>query len=196
MAIEEVNRLKELDFNKQLAFAYLTCERVFPNYVYFAKTYKFGNQSVLRDAIDFIYDSIFRQDDIDKQKIEHFLTTIYQNTPSTNDFATFYATIAMYSGGVVYESINLLKKTGTDKILIDIATMSTDAIDCFIQERDDLDYKDGDLEKKILTDSLMQTEIELQKGIISYLSKIDKIEPSDINTLIQFQENKRSILKL
>jgi uncharacterized protein YjaG (DUF416 family) len=189
MAIEELNKLKELDFNKQIAFAYLTCERVFPNCIYFSENYHFGNTTILREAIDFVYNSIFLEANIDKQKIEYFLTMIYQNTPNTNDFATFYATIAMYSGGVIYESVNLLKKTGIEKILSDIATMSTDAIDCFIQERDDMDYEDEGFEEKILNDTLMQTEIALQKGIISYLSKIDKIEVSDIDTLIQMQKN-------
>ena len=196
MAIEELDKLKELDFSKQLTFAYLTCERVFPNYVYFFNNYNFGNPVILREAIDFIYHSIFQDSDIDKQKVEYFLTMIFKNTPNTNDFATFYATIAMYSGGVIYESINLLKKTDADKILTDIATMSTDAIDCFIQIRDDMDYDDEGFEEKILNDTIMQTEITLQKGIISYLSKVGMIETSDIDTLTQLQQSNIRTLSL
>ena len=36
MAIEEINKLKDFDFTKQAAFAYLTCERLYPNYTYFS----------------------------------------------------------------------------------------------------------------------------------------------------------------
>jgi len=35
MSIEAVDKLQELDFTKQTAFNYLTCERLYPNYVYF-----------------------------------------------------------------------------------------------------------------------------------------------------------------
>ncbi len=45
-----INRLKEFDSNKQLAFAYLTCERLYPNYVYFSNESGFGDCSVLREA--------------------------------------------------------------------------------------------------------------------------------------------------
>lgn len=116
MAIEEINLLKDLDFNKQLTFAYLTCERVFPNYVYFSNNFNFGSPSVLRKAIDFIYEAIF-ENNIDTEKVNNLLLSVFQNTPATNDFPTFDATIAMYSGGVIYESLNLFKKKIFIKLL-------------------------------------------------------------------------------
>ncbi|HYH14189.1 MAG TPA: DUF416 family protein [Flavisolibacter sp.] len=194
MAIEQINILKDLDFTKQLTFAFLTCKRVYPNYVYFTEKFNFGDVNIISESIDLIYHSIFNPKRIDKQKIENILNSIYVNTPNTNDFTSFYATITMYSCGVVYESVNLLRKTDTDRILRAISTMITDAIDCFIQERDDMDYSEENFEQKIFNDSLMQTELGIQKGIISYLEKVDHIEQSDINTLLQLQEIKKSSL--
>jgi len=196
MAIEEIKRLIQLDFNKQVAFAYLTCERVFPNYEFFSKNYNFGDPNIMRQSIDFIYNSLNQTATINGQQIEHLLTMVYKNTPNTNDFTTFYATICMYSGGVIYESVNLLKKTDFNRILTDISDMAINAIDCFIQERDDMDYEDINFETKILNDPLMQNEIALQKGVISYLSNIDTVLLSDITTIIQFQENNKNTLIL
>jgi uncharacterized protein YjaG (DUF416 family) len=193
MAIEEINLLKNLDFNKQLTFAYLTCERVYPNYVYFTQKFNFGNSDILREAINFIYEVIFDNTDIDIEKVNDLLASVFQNIPATNDYPTFDATIAMYSGGVIHESLNLLKNINNSQLLIDIATLSTDAVDCFIQERDDMDYDEPNFEEIILNDTLMQKEITIQKGIISYLSKINKVEQTDINTLIQLQGKKSSL---
>jgi uncharacterized protein YjaG (DUF416 family) len=36
MTIKEIDKLKDLDFEKQVTFTYLTCERLYPNYVYFS----------------------------------------------------------------------------------------------------------------------------------------------------------------
>jgi uncharacterized protein YjaG (DUF416 family) len=189
MAIEEIKKLKELDYTKQLIFAYLTCERVFPNYIYFSTNYNFGNPLILREAIDIIYEFIVTKTNIDNKKIDSLLAQIHNNTPHTNDFSAFYATIAMYSGGVIFESLNLLRKTANDQILADISTMSIDAIDCFIQERDDMDYTDPSFEVKIQNDILMKNEITIQKGIINYLIKIKKIEIEDIRVLSDLQKS-------
>jgi uncharacterized protein YjaG (DUF416 family) len=189
MAIEEINLLNQFDIRRQLTFAYLACERVYPNYVYFSENYNFGNSEILREAIDYIYETIFNISNTDNKKIDNYLEEIHQNTPHTNNFTTFYATIAMYSGGVIYESINLLKKTPNSLILTDISTMITDAIDCFIQERDDMDYADPFFEEKIQNDTLMKNEISIQKGIVNYLLKIKNVEPEDIILLSDLQKS-------
>jgi uncharacterized protein YjaG (DUF416 family) len=187
MPVKEINKLKKLDFQKQLVFAYLSCERFYPNYSFFSNNYNFGDPTLLRSAIDFLYDSILKNI-VDKQKVENLLQATNINAPKPDDFATFYASIAMYSAGVVYESVNLLKLTDIPRILNDISTMCTDAVDLFIQERDNMDYDEDDFEAKILNDSLMQTEVSIQNGSIEYLQKIDHPNESDINTLLQLQK--------
>ena len=192
MAIKEIDKLKELDFKRQLVFAFLTSERLYPNYVYFSKKFAFGNPDIFREAIDFVYQSIFQTSNIEKQKVEYLLYNIFNNIPNTNDFTTFYATIAMYSGGIIYESLNLINKTDTDKILIDISTMATDAVDCFIQVRDNMEYGEDGFEEKILSDPIMLAEVEIQKGIINFLYQRDKIDQDDILTLLELQNNNKT----
>jgi uncharacterized protein YjaG (DUF416 family) len=194
MAIQEIELLSKMSFEKQIAFAYLSCERVFPAYKYFSSEFDFGDPELLRAAIDFIYRSIFNSGYIDKERVSYFLPVIHENVPDTEDFDTVYVTYALDSGAIIYESINLLNNAGNERILKDISTMSTDSVDCYIQMRDNMDYNDADFEGKILNDKLMQTELAIQKGIISYLSKIEAVEPSDIDTLVKLQGNNASLL--
>jgi hypothetical protein len=98
----------------------------------------------------------------------------------------------MYSGGVIYESLNLTKKTDADRILTEISTMATDAIDCFIQVRDDMEYGEDGFEEKILSDPLMLNEVDIQKGIISFLYQRDNVDVEDILTLLHLQNNNKT----
>lgn len=186
MAIKETAQLKKLAFQKQIAFAYLTCERVYPHCVYFSNNYNFGDLGILRSAIDFVYSALFSS--VDSQKIDDLLKQVDSNIPYPEKFTTFYASIAMYSSGVIYESVNLLKRTDVPRILDDLSTLCTDAVDLFIQVRDEIDYEEPDFETKILNDTLMQRELSIQKGIISYLSKVGPLTSSDIDTLLQLQQ--------
>jgi len=194
MATIELEKLIAQDYSKQLIFAYLACERMYPNYEHFSTKFKFGQPLILQRAISYVYEAITGKNIINSQEIDELLAKIHLNTPHTNDFATFYATIAMNSGGVIYESINLLKQQDTRRILIDISTMVTDAIDCFIQVRDDMDYDDPEFEEKIEQDPIMKTEVAIQNGIIKYLNSIAKAEPSDVETLLRLQEYSKPLI--
>jgi uncharacterized protein YjaG (DUF416 family) len=195
MAIEEVNKLKDLDFNKQLAFAYLTCERLYPNYVYFSKNYDFGNPEEPRRAIDYLHSNLFANN-FDKTKTDSFIAAINSLTPQPAEYDTILASSALDACGVIYEALNFLVDNQTSR-LADISTMATDTGDMYIQDKEELDFNsDKNFQKKIDTHPLMIKEIATQKGIISYLSSIDKLLPSDIDTLTQLQENNRGSLSL
>lgn len=68
MDITDVEKLRTLDFTKQKIFAFLTCERLYPNYIYFSDNYNFGNPTVLREAINYLYANIF-EDNPNKRKL-------------------------------------------------------------------------------------------------------------------------------
>jgi uncharacterized protein YjaG (DUF416 family) len=76
MAIEEITLLEKLDYNKQLTFAYLTCERLYPNYVFFSDNFDFGDKQILREAIDLIYNSVLETDFVDIQQIQTILSQL------------------------------------------------------------------------------------------------------------------------
>lgn len=195
MAVAEINKLKELDFTKQLAFAYLTCERLYPNYVYFSKKYEFGNPGILRIAIDFLYSKLFDKM-TDKVKINSIIKKVDKNMPEPAHYDTILASSALDASAAIIESLNFLVDKQTSR-LDDISTMATDTADMYIQDVENLDYNtDKHFQQKIDTHPLMIKEISMQKGIISYLAKIKNIEPLDISTLLQLEENNRGSLSL
>ncbi|WP_199119246.1 DUF416 family protein [Pedobacter sp. ASV28] len=188
MAITEIGKLKELDFNKQLAFAYLTCERLYPNYNYFSKNYDFGDPIVLRTAIDYISGNFFNQK-IDKAKNDFLIEKIDTCIPEPADYETILASSALDACTVITETLGFLNDKKKSR-LEDISTMATDSVDMYIQEIEDLDFnRDKDFQKKIDSHPLMKKEISIQKGIVDFLIASMSFDLDDIRVLLNLQEN-------
>ncbi|MDP4218639.1 MAG: DUF416 family protein [Bacteroidota bacterium] len=195
MAIQEINQLKDLDSTKQMTFAYLTCERLYPNYVNFSRQYNFGDPEILKDALDRIYRYLLYKE-IDKEKLILLIKEVEENTPEPGDFDSILASSALDACTAIIESLNSLVNDQPPQ-LDNISVIATDTVSMYIHDRDNLDYNtDTNFHQKIDNDPLMLKEISTQKGIISYLSKIDNIQPSDIVTLINLQENNKGNLGL
>lgn len=192
MVIQEINKLKDLDFNKQSVFAYLTCERLYPNYVFFSENYKFGHPNELREAIDYLYNNLFTVS-LNETKIQSFIVRVNKLIPEPANFDTILASSALDACGVVYEALNFLIDKQVSRLDY-ISTMATDTVDMYIQEELNLDFNnDKNFQQKIDEHPFMIKEISIQKGIISYLSKITTITLSDVVILIQLQESKGSL---
>jgi uncharacterized protein YjaG (DUF416 family) len=196
MAIEELNKLKELDFNKQRAFAYLTCERLFPNYVYFSNNFDFGNPDVLKEAIDFFYLNIFEKNP-DKNKINFIAKDVEKNTPYTEDFTTNFVSSALDACTAISDSLDFLIDKDFGKI-INISIYATDSVNMYIQEIENLDFNnDKNFQQRINNHPLMQKEVAIQSGIIAFLNNSKVLDFEDLQTLLQLQENnKKSNLDL
>lgn len=190
MALIQVNKLKELSFDKQLAFSYLTCERLYPNYVYFSDNYNFGSPDILRTAIDFLYDNLFHHE-VDKVETTSFLKKIDKIIPEPADYDTVLASSALDACTVTIETLNFLIDKQNSR-LDDISTMATDTADMYIQEIENLDYNnDPFFQKKIDSHPLMKKEIDIQKGIINFLTQRKSIDIDDIQILLTLQENNK-----
>lgn len=187
MAIEEINQLQKLEFTKQLVFAYLTCERLYPNYVYFFDNFHFGNPGVLREAIDFLYISIFETHP-DKSKIDSLIKKIDKITPDTEDFSTIYVSSALDACGAIYESLNFLIDKEFSKIK-SISTFAIDTGDMYIRTIENIELSDKNFRQKVADHPLMRKEIRTQQGIITFLTKSKGIDADDIKTLLHLQEN-------
>ncbi|MFT3677221.1 MAG: DUF416 family protein [Chitinophagaceae bacterium] len=184
----DINSLNSLEFKKQLIFAYLTCERLYPNYVYFSANFQFGDSSVLRTAIDFVLGCILNEG-IDKPLAKKFLLTVEKNTPDTEDFDTILVSSALDACTSIAETLDFLIDKQESR-LKDISTVATDSVDMYIQELESLDFNaDKDFQTKIDSHPLMQREVAIQTGIINYLSSRKSIDLEDINTLLSLQEN-------
>jgi uncharacterized protein YjaG (DUF416 family) len=189
MTIKEIDKLKDLDFEKQVAFAYLTCERLYLNYVYFSQNYDFGNPKILREAIDCIYDNLFEQNP-DENKIQSIIQKVEENTPDADDYSVIFVSSALDACTSILDSLDFLIDRDFSKIQ-SISTYGTDTIDMYIQEVENLDFNtDKDFQNKINNHPLMKREVAIQTGIISFLSN-KTLDYGDVQTLLHLQENNK-----
>lgn len=188
MLAPDISRLSNLGFKKQLVFAYLTCERLYPNYVYFSANFQFGDASVLRAAIDYILSCILNNT-IDTPLVKKFILYVEQNTADTEDFDTIFVSSALDACTSVAETLDFLLDRQYSR-LKDISTVATDSVNMYIQEIESLDFNtDKEFHTKIASHPLMQKEVAIQTGIINYLSTSTSIDLEDIRTLLNLQEN-------
>ena len=187
MAIEELKKLEALDFTKQLTFAYLTCERLFPNYVYFAENFDFGEPTILREAIDFLYLNIFEKN-IDKNKIDFFVKKVEKNTPDTEDFSTIFVSSALDVCTCILDSLDFLADKQLSH-LKSILSYATDSVDMYVREIENIEASDKDFMKKVNEHPLMKKEISVQQGIIAFLCNTISPDYGDIQTLLHLQDN-------
>jgi len=189
MAINNLDLLEKFDYKKQLAFAYLTCERLYPNYVYFSNNFEFGSKFILRSAIDFIHSSLLMNIAPNQSEIESNLKKVDLNTPDTEDFSSIFVSSALDSCTAILETLGFMLDKNSAR-LYDISSFATDTVDMYIEIRDNLDFNtDAQFDQKIFDDPLMRREIKVQEGIISYLNEIDTLESYDLNNLLSLQNN-------
>jgi uncharacterized protein YjaG (DUF416 family) len=105
MAIKEIEALQELNFTKQLTFAYLTCARLYPNYVFFSEKYEFGDPEIFGNEIEYIHYNIF-QEKIEILTIKSFLEKLEESTPLPENFDTVLASSALDVYSVFFETLN------------------------------------------------------------------------------------------
>jgi uncharacterized protein YjaG (DUF416 family) len=187
MQPEDIDKLIKLDYTSQVAFAYLTCERLYPNYVYYSERYNFGEPEALRNAIDFIYSNIFRQD-FDLLRINSLVAELDKNTPE--DGGTALADAASTACGVICNSFSFFFNQDTER-LEDIAGMATEFLHHYIQEIENLDDLDADFENNINQHPHMQREEAIQTGILRFLMNTKKLNYEDISILVDLQESEK-----
>jgi uncharacterized protein YjaG (DUF416 family) len=191
----EIEKLRDLNSSKQIAFAYLTCERLYPNYVYFSINYNFGDPFILRESIDFIYYSIFESNP-NKVKINSLEKGVDKNTPEPGEFDTGLASSALDACTAILESLAFLIDNKFSRI-INISTFATDTVFMYVQDIEKLDFnKDKDFKKRIYTHPLMENEIKIQSGIITFLNNSTSLDFGDLQTLKQLQGGNKGSLDL
>ena len=189
MTITEIDKLKMMNPDKQAAFAYLTCERLFPNYIYFSENYRFGNPDVLRSAIDCLYDSLF-MDNPDKHRIESLIKEVEKNTPDTDDFSVIFVSSALDACTCILDSLDFLLKRDFTKIEY-ISSYGIDTVDMYVREIENIELSDKNFKQRVNEHPLVKRELSIQQGIIAFLYNANSIDYGDIQTLLHLQENNK-----
>lgn len=185
--IDLLNDLNQLQFAHQLAFGYLTCERLYPNYLAFSKNYNFGNPLVLQAAISYIKSGIFNGI-VDGDIIEDHALLVDAELPYPENFPTILASSALDAGTAIHETLLFMLDRNISH-LSSLSIAATDSIDMFVIDRDDLDINDNKICQKVLQDPLMKNEIGIQNDIISILISYRELTlpPHLIESLLQTQ---------
>lgn len=176
-----------------LLFAALICERLYPNYIYFYKTFSWGNPKVLGETIDVIFQSFFRKELFERNEIMALIEEVDFVTPNTEDFPSIYVSFALDACTSIHSTLNYILDGDVEHV-VDVATYARDTVDMFIQERDDIGTFSVDVENRIFNDPLMVRERKRQEGVIERLFNINF---KDINDeLIESLRDKIPIINI
>ena len=177
-----INKLSELDKEKQVLFGLLGAERFFICYKVFNQREEFGNVLHLLDAMNLIERIVLRERFV-VEEIDKYKNLVEENTPDMDDFGSVNSSLALNVTSIIYETLNIINDN-EKSILRSISTFCTDSIDFLVSEIENYDRMDLD---KVMNHSLMKEELHIQNGFINYLEKIGGVEAIDIDFLRKMQ---------
>lgn len=158
--------LSQLESWKQIAFMALCCERMVPNYEQFAAETSFGDPLVLRLGLGAAWSWL-----VTRQVPDHLNTVrmaVEQQTPDTTNFASPFTSAALDAVNAVACLLDaLVNPEIADPV--EVAVLSYDTVDIYVQEIEDLDPREDGFEDRILSHPLMQKELRRQREDLSYL---------------------------
>jgi uncharacterized protein YjaG (DUF416 family) len=176
-------KLETLSQVNRLLFAVLTCEMLYPNYVFFNKRVDWGDSTVLQDGMILIYQSIFNGGKYKQKDVEVAISNVDMITPDTDDFPGLITSFALDACTSIYSTLTYLIDSNIENI-VDVAIYARDTVDMFVQDKGNLKYGDPEIEYKIASDSFMTSEKKRQAELIFKLAHwVDKIDDSTIEQL-------------
>jgi uncharacterized protein YjaG (DUF416 family) len=162
--------LRRLPRPHRVAFAAACCERLLPNYAEFVREVRWGDTALLRGALDYIWSAIgVGSVSVSGEELNRLIQLCDDVIPDTEDFETSLVSAALDAGTAVVGTLRALLD-GDTKHVIEVASYCRDTVHMYIQDRDNLDYRDPLFDIKIERDPLMRREFERQSAILSKLA--------------------------
>jgi uncharacterized protein YjaG (DUF416 family) len=165
----------------RVAFAAACCERLLPNYSAFAREVGWGKPDTLRAALDYVW-SVLEGGSIDHGRIDRIIEQCDAVIPDTEAFDTIAVSSALDAGTAVVGTLRSLLD-GDTKHIVEVASYCRDTVHMYIQDRDDLDYKDALFDMKIEQDVLMRRELARQSDILSKLANTPVLDGAFLKQL-------------
>lgn len=154
---------------KRVAFMAYCCERMLPNYRSFHAESAYGDASVLRGALDAIWEWI--QTGQFSRDAAELGFACEQQAPDTTEFSSIYTSAALDVATATAATIEAIAEATEDKV-VEVASLARDTVDLFVQEINELDPNDPDLEVKIAGSGLMQAELRVQRESLGTLKSL------------------------
>lgn len=161
------SRLKQLDHRSQVAFALSCVERMLPNYRAFQREHGWGNVQALIQGVEFAWkwiDGLI----IPSARLSEVGAACYEQAPDTEDFQSQFVSPALDAATATTVLLDLIQ-TGDSAKALEIASLSRDTVDMFVQELEEMQANSPSLEEQIRLHPLMQAELERQNGDLDAL---------------------------
>jgi uncharacterized protein YjaG (DUF416 family) len=165
-AIVVKSKLSLLATWRQVAFALLCCERMYPNYLMFTQDSGWGNPDALRKALDIAWLVLGEENSI--QEFHELVRACEEAAPDTEDFASDYTSAALDAALSTALLIEILGRFDVQKVL-DISQQAFDTVymyvDCSI-------VTNAPDDRVILMHPLVRTELAMQQDSLAYLKAV------------------------
>jgi uncharacterized protein len=165
------SEIEGLSHEQKTLFMLSCCERLYPNYIAFNRDHKWGSPSILREALDIVWE-LFEGKTMEEEKIRALFQRCDEVTPDTEDFDSVLVSPALDSAVTVTLLLEFILNDSIDKVT-EVASLARDTVDMYVQELENMAPDDPNLEKKILEHRLMQKELKRQREDIETLKRID-----------------------
>jgi hypothetical protein len=160
--------LQRLAVWQRLAFLALIDTRMLSNYERFSTETGFGDVSVLRTAIDAAWTRV------ESGKLPNDLIALREacdrQAPNTEEFRSPYTSAALDAANAAAITLAALENPD-ESLVVEVASLSRDSVDIFVQSDINLDPNTSGFEEAILRHHLMQRELRNQREDLEALIK-------------------------
>lgn len=149
------------------------------NYAAFAQETNWGDLQTLRASLDTVWDACIRGTALDVN-VEILLARCDMAAPASEDFESLYVTSAQDAAFSVCALLEFLHSQSI-KHIVSVLRFSIDTIDLIVQERESMDPRDPERERRILKHPLMQQELARQRRDLAEACRLTSDAVDDLS---------------
>lgn len=154
---------------KWVAFILLCCERMVPNFERFSGSAGFGDAALLRTCVRVGWQSLVTGRP--PSNLSELRQACEGQAPNTENFHSELTSAALDAANAVAILLDALQKPCVS-MAVEVASLSRDSVDLYVQETRNLDPNRPTLETDILTDARMETELRRQRNDLKLLATV------------------------
>ena len=161
------SRLGQLDHRSRVAFALSCVERMLPNYRAFQREHHWGDVETILRGIECGWAWVQGTKNADINLVD-IAVTCEEQAPDTEDFQSRYVSPALDAATATAALMELIRTADVAKA-VEVASLSRDTVDMFVQEIESMPANSPDIEERIRLHPLMQAELERQNRDLDLL---------------------------
>jgi len=151
-----------------IAFSLSVAERLLPNYRRFVRETGWGDEAVLRRALDLGW-SWLEHGVVERREAQRLQDACLKQAPDTDDFTTILVSSALDAANSAAIVAELVVESDVEKA-VEIASYGRDTVDMYVQELENMPSNSTDLEERIRLHELMQRELINQREAIEAIA--------------------------